>query len=109
MNSPNSNSDLNSRSNPDSAYGSNVFFITSTVDFSFTDSKMRDISYEAFLPEYETFTSKRSQIIMKKDGTNILKFTIESKDITAFRASINDIISFGKIIDNVMVLAKQNF
>ncbi len=85
---------------------SNFFSLKSSVEFTFDDPKMRDYCYNSFLPEYEKFTSKRSKIIMKKEGNNILHFIIESKDITAFRASINDIISFGKIIENVSILTK---
>jgi len=85
---------------------SNSFSLKASVEFSFDDPKMRDYSYDSFLPEYEQFTSKRSKIIMKKESLNILRFIIHSKDITAFRASMNDIISFGKIIENVSLLTK---
>jgi len=35
-----------------------------------------------------------------------LIFSIESADITAFRASISDVISFGKIIDSTLKLCE---
>jgi tRNA threonylcarbamoyladenosine modification (KEOPS) complex Pcc1 subunit len=55
------------------------------------------------LPELKKVKSHRSSILMEKRA-NILVFTIESADITAFRASISDIISFGKIIDSTLKL-----
>jgi tRNA threonylcarbamoyladenosine modification (KEOPS) complex Pcc1 subunit len=42
----------------------------------------------------------------KKD--NSLIFTIESNDITSFRASVNEIISFGKVVDQTIHIS-ENF
>jgi tRNA threonylcarbamoyladenosine modification (KEOPS) complex Pcc1 subunit len=80
---------------------SESFSLTSSVTFSFDDPHIRDYSYNSFLPEYEKFTGKRSEVIMKKEGLDKLLFIINSKDITAFRASMSDIISLGKIIESI--------
>ncbi|MBD3194646.1 MAG: hypothetical protein GF317_06305 [Candidatus Lokiarchaeota archaeon] len=79
----------------------NSFSITSSIEFTFKESEMRNIAYTSFLPEYNKLKSTRSQTIMKKKNGDVLLFNIESKDITAFRASMNDVISFGKIIESV--------
>jgi len=76
------------------------FSIKSTVEFRFKTSKIRDISYNSFLPEFTKLQTKRSEVIMEKKNDNFIVFNIKSNDITAFRASINEIISFGKVIDN---------
>ncbi len=82
----------------------NYYTIKSTVEFNFKNSRICEISYNSFLPELEVKKSKRSKIsIEKKDGSLIFK--IESKDITAFRATINEIVGFGKIIDNTLRIA----
>jgi tRNA threonylcarbamoyladenosine modification (KEOPS) complex Pcc1 subunit len=38
---------------------------------------------------------------------NSIIFQINSKDITAFRASVNEIITFGKIVDNCFYLIEK--
>ncbi|TFF85459.1 MAG: hypothetical protein EU518_01145 [Promethearchaeota archaeon] len=80
------------------------YTIESTITFSFETPQIRDISYDSYLPEYEITRAKRSKIVMQKIDKNILEFHIYSKDITAFRASMNDIITFGKIIENTLEL-----
>lgn len=78
----------------------NSFSIESTIEFQFISSKIRDISYNSFLPEFTKLQTKRSEVFMEKKNDNFIVFNIRSSDITAFRASINEIISFGKVIDN---------
>jgi len=80
----------------------NVFTIGSIIELKFNDPQTRDISYNSFIPEIEKLQTKRSKLEIEKRNRNILLFKIESNDITAFRASINEIISFGKIIDNTV-------
>ncbi|TXT66846.1 MAG: hypothetical protein BAJALOKI3v1_10117 [Promethearchaeota archaeon] len=80
------------------------FSIQSTITFSFDDSQIRDISYASYLPEHKKAKTKRSIISMQKKEPNSLEFSVKSQDITAFRASMNDIISFGKIIDKILNL-----
>ena len=82
---------------------SNYYSVKSTVELTFKDSNTCTFAYISFLPELKKSRSHRSRILMEKQN-NILVFTIESADITAFRASISDIISFGKIIDNTLHL-----
>ena len=83
----------------------NYFSINSTIELKFVNSHTRDISYNSFLPELNQIRSKRSQIKMEKVNNSIL-FYVESTDITAFRASVSDIISFGKIIENTLKLCE---
>ena len=84
----------------------NIFTIGSTVEFQFNDSHIRDNSYNSFMPEIQKLQTKRSKIVVEKKNKTLLIFKIESKDITAYRASMNEIISFGKIIDNTVSLTE---
>ena len=79
----------------------NYYNIHCIIEFKFNDSHLCNISYNSFLPELDIKRSQRSKIIMEKHDTNLI-FKIESTDITAFRASVNDIIGFGKILDNTL-------
>ncbi len=83
----------------------NYFSIKSTIEFQFETSQIRDISFNSFLPEFKRLKTKRSEISMeKKENLNII-FEIRSSDITAFRASVNEITSFGKIItDSIKIV-----
>lgn len=83
----------------------NYFVIKSIVELKFTNSDTRNIAYNTFLPEFHKLSTPRSIITMEKQN-NSLVFQVESKDITAFRASINEIISLGKIIDNTLRLCE---
>ena len=83
----------------------NYYSIKSTIELNFDNSHIRDISYNSFLPELSQTRSKRSQTKMEKEN-NTLIFSIESTDITAFRASVSDIIGFGKIIEGTLTLTK---
>ncbi|MHA2430744.1 MAG: KEOPS complex subunit Pcc1 [Promethearchaeota archaeon] len=82
----------------------NYYTIKSTVEFNFTNSHLCEISYNSFLPELDERKSKRSKMSMEKKDSSLI-FNIESKDITAFRATINEIIGFGKIINNSLRIA----
>ncbi len=83
------------------------FKIHSIIKFKFENSDLCSISYNSFLPELDSIKSTRSKISMEKKES-ILIFTIESKDIIAFRASVNEIISFGKIVDQTLHIS-ENF
>lgn len=80
----------------------NYFSIESTIELKFGSSHIRDISYKSFSPEFKKTQTKRSQISMEKKNDTSIVFEIKSNDITAFRASINEIISFGKVITNTL-------
>jgi tRNA threonylcarbamoyladenosine modification (KEOPS) complex Pcc1 subunit len=84
----------------------NIFSIESRIELKFNDSETRDISYNSFIPGIEKLQTNRSIVLMEKKPSNILTFKIQSKDITAFRASINEVISLGKIIDNIVSLTE---
>ena len=84
------------------------FSIKSTIEFNFESSRIRDISYESFLPEFKKLQTKRSQISIEKKNENIIVFEIQSNDITAYRASINEIISFGKVIANSLEIVNNS-
>ena len=84
------------------------FSIKSTLEFNFESSRIRDISYNSFLPEFKKLQSRRSQISMEKRNKNTILFKISSNDITAYRASVNEIISFGKIITNSLEIVNNS-
>jgi tRNA threonylcarbamoyladenosine modification (KEOPS) complex Pcc1 subunit len=79
----------------------NFYSIKSLIEINFKNSELCEISYNSFLPEFNNRRSLRSKIMIEKKEKS-LTFQIESNDITAFRASVNDIINFGKIIDNTV-------
>ena len=81
----------------------NYISVKATVELKFINSKTRDISYNSFLPELDRLNTKRSKIKMEKKE-NLLIFHIESSDITAFRASISDIIGLGRIVEDSLKL-----
>lgn len=84
---------------------SNYFSINSTIELTFKDSNTCTLAYNSFLPELKKAKSHRSRILMEIKN-KVLVFSIESADITAFRASISDIISFGKIIESTFKLCQ---
>lgn len=81
----------------------NSFSVKSSIELKFENSQIRDFSYNSFLPEMNKLQTKRSKVIMEKKNNSLL-FQIDCSDITAFRASVSDIIGFGKIIDNCLEL-----
>ena len=87
----------------------NSFSIKSTIEFQFDTSQIRDISFNSFLPEFKRLKTKRSEISIEKKNSLGIVFNIKSSDITAFRASVNEIISFGKIIsDSIKIVDNGN-
>ena len=85
----------------------NPFSINSIIELKFNSSKIRDISYDAFLPEFKKLQTKRSKVSMEKRNENFLIFKIKSNDITSFRASINEFISFGKVLINSLKIVEK--
>ncbi len=59
------------------------------------------IFYSSYMPEHGTLPRNRSHVSLQQSGENII-FTIKSKDVTAFRASINSILQFGNIVFKVV-------
>lgn len=86
----------------------NHFTIKATIEIIFKNPQLRDISYNSFSPEFKRLQTKRSVVLMEKKSNNSLSFQIESQDITAFRATLNEIISFGKIIDNTLKITDNS-
>ncbi len=84
----------------------NFFSIKSSIELKFNGAPTRDIAYNSFLPGQERLNTKRSQVEMVKKEEESLLFQVESTDITAFRASVSDIIGFGKIIENTLKLCE---
>ena len=84
------------------------FTLKSIIEFKFKNSHIRTISYNSFLPDLKKLQTKRSKILIEKKDSNNVVFNVESKDITAFRASINEIISFGKIIENSLKIIDKS-
>ena len=86
----------------------NYFSIKSTIEFQFESSQIRDISFNSFLPEFKGLKSKRSNISIEKKNDTSLIFEIKSYDITAFRASINEVINFGKVVTDSMKIVENS-
>ncbi|MFX0081328.1 MAG: KEOPS complex subunit Pcc1 [Candidatus Hodarchaeota archaeon] len=82
------------------------FTIKSIIELNFNDSQIRDISYNSFIPEIKKLQTYRSKVLVNKQDDSKLVFKVESCDITAFRASMNEIISFGKVIDSTIKIAE---
>ena len=77
------------------------FSIESQVFIKFSNSNICNIAYQSFLPDFNTKTSPRSKITMDKNNSSLI-FNINSNDITAFRASINEIINNFRIFDHTL-------
>ena len=80
--------------------------IKSRLEFVFSTPELCNYSYNSILPEFEIQKSKRSTISLKKEENSLI-FLIESKDITAFRATINEFISFGRIFEGVLNIVNK--
>ncbi len=84
------------------------FTLKSTIELKFKNPNTRNISYNSFLPDLNNLQTKRSSISIEKINNDSIIFNIKSKDNTAFRASINEIISFGKIIENSLKIVENS-
>jgi tRNA threonylcarbamoyladenosine modification (KEOPS) complex Pcc1 subunit len=84
----------------------NFYTIKSSIELKFKNPELCKISYNSFSPEINRRRATRSKISMEKVENSLL-FYIESSDITAFRASIGEIINFGKIIDNTVQISED--
>ena len=84
---------------------SNPFSVKSSIELNFDDSHTCDIAYNSFLPEYDKIRTERSKVLIEKKDKSLI-FSIECTDITAFRASVSEIIGFGKIVENTIELSK---
>jgi tRNA threonylcarbamoyladenosine modification (KEOPS) complex Pcc1 subunit len=82
-----------------------AFNIKSKIELKFNNSEIRDIAFNAFSPDLIKSNSRRSNLSIEKEDLSLV-FYIDSEDITAFRASINDVISFGKVIENTLKLCQ---
>ena len=78
----------------------NTFSIESRVKINFSNSELCNTAYQSILPDFNTKSSHRSQISLEKKDSSLI-FHIESIDITAFRASISDIINFVRIMNDI--------
>ncbi|MFW9826388.1 MAG: KEOPS complex subunit Pcc1 [Candidatus Thorarchaeota archaeon] len=86
----------------------NLFSIKSSIILKFNNSNLRNISYNSILPEFDKLQTKRTKLRMEKKSNKSLIFTIESTDITAFRASINEVISFGKALTDSLKIFQNS-
>ena len=80
----------------------NIFTIKSSIEIIFKDPQLCDISYDSFSPEFKKLQTNRSKVSMEIVNHNSLLFRVESKDFTALRASISEIVNFGRIIENTL-------
>jgi tRNA threonylcarbamoyladenosine modification (KEOPS) complex Pcc1 subunit len=72
----------------------------------FSGAELCDFAEKSFSPELKKRKSTRSEINIQKSG-NSLKFLITSRDVTAFRGSISEIIHFGKIIEKALDIYRK--
>ena len=77
------------------------YFIKSRIELVFSNPELSRFAYNSFLPELNSKKSNRSVINVKLSSKSLL-FYIKSRDITAYRASINEIINLGKIIEDTI-------
>lgn len=77
-----------------------IFTIESQVVIKCSNSNLCNIAYQSLLPDFNAKSSSRSRLTIDKKKTSLI-FTVNSSDITAFRASINEIINFGRIISEI--------
>ena len=77
------------------------YFIKSRIELVFSNPELSRFAYNSFLPELNSKRSNRSVINVKLSSKSLL-FYIKSRDITAYRASINEIINLGKIIEDTI-------
>jgi tRNA threonylcarbamoyladenosine modification (KEOPS) complex Pcc1 subunit len=83
------------------------FTIKSTIELQFKTTNLCNMAYNAYLPEFNIKKSKRSDISLEKLEKSLV-FNIESNDITAFRATVNEIVNFGKIIEETYQLSRKS-
>jgi tRNA threonylcarbamoyladenosine modification (KEOPS) complex Pcc1 subunit len=79
-----------------------AFQIKSKIFLQFTNNTLCEIAYKSYIPEFKE-SSKRSKITLQMKDKDLI-YTIKSKDITAFRAALNEIVSFGKIFEKSVQL-----
>ena len=77
------------------------FFIKTRIELVFSNPELSRFAYNSFLPDLNSKKSNRSVINVKLSDKTLL-FYIKSRDITAYRASINEIINLGKIIEDTI-------
>ena len=77
------------------------FFIKSKIELVFSNRELSNFAYKSFLPELHSKRSNRSVINVKLSNESLI-FYIKSRDITAYRASINEIINLGKVIEDTI-------
>jgi len=81
-----------------------IFSIKSTIELNFIDQKTCDIAYNSFLPDFGKIITDRSNVSVEKRNNSLI-FQIESTDITAFRASVSEIIGFGKVVEGTVEIS----
>ena len=77
------------------------FFIKTRIELVFSNPELSRFAYNSFLPDLNSKKSNRSVINVKLSDKALLIY-IKSRDITAYRASINEIINLGKIIEDTI-------
>ena len=77
------------------------FFIKSKIELVFSNPELSKFAYKSFLPDLSSKRSSRSVINVKLSNESLF-FYIKSRDITSYRASINEIINLGKIVEDTI-------
>ncbi len=79
--------------------------ICSEIIFDFFNEKIAQIYFNSLNPESDESFSYRSSTKLMLMG-NKLKISIDAKDTTAFRATLNSYINWIKIIEGIVEITK---
>ncbi|MFX0132835.1 MAG: KEOPS complex subunit Pcc1 [Candidatus Hodarchaeota archaeon] len=79
--------------------------ISSEIIIKFSDKKLAQVYLNSLNPESKEKFSHRSSIKLTLIDNN-LKILIASKDVTAFRATINSYLNWIRIIDGIVEITK---
>lgn len=79
--------------------------ICSEIIFDFLNEKIAQIYFNSLNPESDESFSHRSSTKLILMG-NKLKISIDAKDTTAFRATLNSYINWIKIIEGIVEITK---
>ena len=75
--------------------------ITSNLSLHFNTEEDASIFYTSYLPEHGKVPKKRSQVSVQQKE-KVIEFSIDAKDITAYRATINSILQFGNVVYKIV-------
>jgi len=71
------------------------------VRMGFGSVKLRDVAYEALMPEVEKPASVRVKVILVKDDSSLV-LNVEAKDTVALRAALNSYLRWINSLTSVL-------